>query len=1325
MKLRKILSTLLAIVLSIGILTVCMAAATTTQDGLEVTLTTDKTSYNSGEEIVVTITVTNTNSYAVNNVTITSSVPSGYSLASGSNSTTELGTLVAGETSSVTVVCTDPSIEAYKGSISYTTAEDVESEVIIIDEPVEGGTGVSESDSVKKGINAATAIFAIIGFGIAVAIAVKYKYGRKLLSLLLCVVMVGAMATEFPITVNAATTSKSIYVTETVTVSGRSVTVTGTVSYSTETGSSEYYTVAFESNGGSEIATQTVAAGSLAEEPDDPTKDGFTFIGWYCADGYSAIFDFTSAISDDTTVYAKWNDDSDTIDSDGDGLSDSLEATFGTDPTNSDSDYDGMSDYYELNWLNTNPLLDDSDGNGIDDCDEDADGDGLTNGEEEALGLNPICRDSDYDGLSDYDELYVYGTDPLNDDTDGDGVNDGTEVSVGSNPLVAEVTFTYTESYGEVSEDTPVSLSVSVITDSNGAGTLEIEEVGVADNMLISTSIPGYLGSAYNLTSDGSVISATLTFEYDTSLGTVGEDFQPCVYYLNEEYGTLEEVPSTINGDGTVTAVVTHFSTYILLNKIAFDEVWENDIKASDQSSSNMTGIDVVFVIDSSGSMSSNDKSGLRKAAAMAFVDKLGENDRAAVIDFDSTATLYQSFTSDHDALYTAINRVNSSGGTNLSNGMKLAIAQFTSSNYTRQDAYKYIIFLTDGNGSYSTTYTTQAAANNIVVYTIGLGSGVDASVLTAIAEGTGGKYYFATSADTLSGIYGDISVETVDYSTDSNGDGISDYYTALINSGDLLLSSGSCELYGVTDMYGEDCDDWDGDGLKNGEEIYVATINGKTCVVMKTNPLLVDTDGDGFSDAMEISMGTSPTDYTQANSSSLKNLMNGVYVYEEYAKEDGVLSTVTKWFDWQKTDESKELLIEYFYDYASEETIAANSEAISTLESRETLIEALDVAVNFLKTAQNLLSVVETEDSNAAKQEIATVAEVRKEGLAAVNSGSKDKMDELNNKLGATGKSISLVSKVMEGVSEFSEYVEFVESLTSAMKAFSKLTDTKLLYVGDSLTKFAKTYQTFMDNKAVLGLKNSTSIGIVVSGAETALDIAEVCNTYGKIQANTEAFQEYIDLLEYIYKNSSTDYVRTAAGDIAAIVLDESWDTYYKQLNDAVGKEIGLFVLETALDLVGDACPYVKAVTTCYKIAKAAISIIGLTANAKAKVQAEVIYSISQGCVSYINSLVTFEGLYFSYSSDSIEDVVKYMTQLAQSRIVGENYMLKRATSNDVGIILARLFEGMDKDEAEDQFKALIKTAYERAYNLGLTLSDDLPYYSSYGNTTGGGGAW
>jgi len=84
------------------------------------------------------------------------------------------------------------------------------------------------------------------------------------------------------------------------------------------------------------------------------------------------------------------------LDSDGDGLSDALEATVGTNPLDSDSDSDGLTDYQELAW----------------------DGDAVVY----SVGVD---------------------TDPLNPDSDSDGIMDGAELFAGTDPLDADSLFVW------------------------------------------------------------------------------------------------------------------------------------------------------------------------------------------------------------------------------------------------------------------------------------------------------------------------------------------------------------------------------------------------------------------------------------------------------------------------------------------------------------------------------------------------------------------------------------------------------------------------------------------------------------------------------------------------------------------------------------------------------------------------------------------------------------------------------------------------------------------------------------------------------------------
>ena len=68
------------------------------------------------------------------------------------------------------------------------------------------------------------------------------------------------------------------------------------------------HTVTFNTNGGSTVGNKTVAHNEVVSIPDEPTKDGYTFAGWYADSTLTTEFDFNEPITDDTTLYAKWDE---------------------------------------------------------------------------------------------------------------------------------------------------------------------------------------------------------------------------------------------------------------------------------------------------------------------------------------------------------------------------------------------------------------------------------------------------------------------------------------------------------------------------------------------------------------------------------------------------------------------------------------------------------------------------------------------------------------------------------------------------------------------------------------------------------------------------------------------------------------------------------------------------------------------------------------------------------------------------------------------------------------------------------------------------------
>ena len=134
------------------------------------------------------------------------------------------------------------------------------------------------------------------------------------------------------------------------------------------------HTVSFDTNGGSDVASQTIVHGNKATKPAAPTKqetatEAFAFDNWYTStDGGAtlsdAAFDFDTAITKDITLYAKWavNAVTHTVSFDTNGGSDVAsqtivhgnKATKPADPTKKE----GKTSFAFLGWYNGDTAFD-------------------------------------------------------------------------------------------------------------------------------------------------------------------------------------------------------------------------------------------------------------------------------------------------------------------------------------------------------------------------------------------------------------------------------------------------------------------------------------------------------------------------------------------------------------------------------------------------------------------------------------------------------------------------------------------------------------------------------------------------------------------------------------------------------------------------------------------------------------------------------------------------------------------------------------------------------------------------------------------------------
>ena len=67
-------------------------------------------------------------------------------------------------------------------------------------------------------------------------------------------------------------------------------------------------TVTFESNGGTGLEDVSIREGRLLARPEDPSKEGYDFKGWYQDEECTVEYDFSVPVSGDFTLYAKWEE---------------------------------------------------------------------------------------------------------------------------------------------------------------------------------------------------------------------------------------------------------------------------------------------------------------------------------------------------------------------------------------------------------------------------------------------------------------------------------------------------------------------------------------------------------------------------------------------------------------------------------------------------------------------------------------------------------------------------------------------------------------------------------------------------------------------------------------------------------------------------------------------------------------------------------------------------------------------------------------------------------------------------------------------------------
>ena len=182
--------------------------------------------------------------------------------------------------------------------------------------------------------------------------------------------------------------------------------------------------------------------------------------------------------------------------------------------------------------------------------------------------------------------------------------------------------------------------------------------------------------------------------------------------------------------------------------------------------------IALALLIDTSASM--DEEMATAQEAAIGFSQRLGPDDLAEIIDFDSRVDVLQGFTNDVDQLESAIRRTSAGGSTSLYNALYISLKDLTRAPLREADVRREaIIVLSDGEDTSSLVSFEEvlelAKRSETAIYSIGLqaenrrartGFREADFVLRQLAQETGGRAFFPDDVNELPDIYRQISDE-------------------------------------------------------------------------------------------------------------------------------------------------------------------------------------------------------------------------------------------------------------------------------------------------------------------------------------------------------------------------------------------------------------------------------------------------------------------------------------------------------------------------------------------------------------------------------------
>ena len=225
----KILKTLSALAISatmvFSVAALNVSAATTTQDGLEVSLTTNKEAYSKDEKVTATLSVKNTNSTDVTGVAMETIIPDGYEAADGTKNNKQLDKLAPNETAELKVVYAAKS----KSEVSQDSQVSQESQNSEVSNVSPSDDTINTGDTTVR----LAVIIPIIACSLVLIIfGIRKKKLKGFLSVAISISVIGSVIAFLPFDADAVDESqKMVSISQEIKVNNKDFTIKADVTY--------------------------------------------------------------------------------------------------------------------------------------------------------------------------------------------------------------------------------------------------------------------------------------------------------------------------------------------------------------------------------------------------------------------------------------------------------------------------------------------------------------------------------------------------------------------------------------------------------------------------------------------------------------------------------------------------------------------------------------------------------------------------------------------------------------------------------------------------------------------------------------------------------------------------------------------------------------------------------------------------------------------------------------------------------------------------------------------------------------------------------------